>query len=89
LIALFIVTLPEATPTIALKEAHSLVQYRRIAVLVRVIALILTIVGVYLAVVFPAIFVSSALSQITFFLITLLVVPFSVAYLFVLYRELL
>ena len=89
LVALFIVTLPEKSPTIALKEAHVLVQYRRIAVLTRVIVLLILLVGAYLAIVFPAIFVSSALSQVLFFILTLLILPFSVAYLFVLYRELL
>lgn len=89
LIALFIVTLPEMTPWVALKEAKLLVEHRRIAVLFNVIALLLILVSIYVAVVFPAIFISAALSQILFFLLTLLVVPFSVAYLFVLYRELL
>lgn len=89
LMALFIVTLPEMTPYIALKEAKKLVEHRRISLLFRVVALVLILGATYLAIVFPSIFVSATLSQILFFLLTLLIVPFTVAYLFVLYRELL
>lgn len=89
LIALFIVTLPEMKPLTALKEAHALVEHRRLTVLVRVIALIAILFGTYLALVFPAVFFSAILSQVVFFILTLLIVPFSVAYLYVLYRELL
>lgn len=88
-VALFIVTLPEMTPMVAFKEAHALVQYRRITVLFRVIALLFVLAGAYVALVFPAIFVSSALSQALFFLLTLFILPFSVAYLYIMYRELL
>lgn len=89
LIALFVVTLPEMTPAIALKKAKELVMFRRFSVLRKVTALLLFVLILYVAIVFPLIFISSLLAQIIFFVLTILVVPFAVGYLFVLYRELL
>lgn len=89
LIALFIVTLPEMTPLLALKKAKELVQFRRFSVLRKVLAILLFILVLFVAVVFPLIFVSADIAQLVFFALTILVIPFAVAYLFVLYRELL
>lgn len=89
IIALFIVTLPEMTPSVALKEAKDLVTHRRIDILQKMIALIIIIGAMYVATIFPTIFISALLAQVLYFLLTILVLPFIVAYLFVLYRELL
>lgn len=89
IVALFVVTLPEMTPTAAIKEARSMVAHRRFSVLAKVVALIILMALIYVAIVFPAIFISATLAQILFFFLTILAVPFAVAYLFVLYRELL
>lgn len=89
LIALFIVTLPEMTPMVALKEAKKLVLHRRSAVLGRLVFLGLLILAVYVAVVFPAIFASTLVARVLHFTLTVLALPFVVAYIFVLYRELL
>lgn len=89
LIALFVVTLPEMTPLAALREARLMVAHRRMSVLLRVVSVILLMIVMYIAIVFPAIFVSAALAQVFFFLLTILAIPFATAYLFVLYRELL
>lgn len=89
LIALLVVTLPEMTPMRALKKAKELVMFRRASVLRKVIALGLFILVLFVAIVFPLIFVSATAAQLVFFALTVLVIPFVVAYLFVLYRELL
>ncbi len=89
IIALFVVTLPEMTPWVALEESKKLVEHRRIPLLLRLIALILIVAVAYVGIIFPAIFVSAALTQVLFFALTVVALPFIVAYLFVLYRELL
>ncbi len=89
LIALFVVTLPDMTPKIALSKAKELVSFRRFSVMRKVIALIILVVFIYIVIVFPMIFLSADLAQFVFFFLTVVVVPFAVAYLFVLYRELL
>lgn len=89
LIALLVVTLPEMTPKIALKKAKELVEFRRFSVLRKVLALFVILVVVFVSIVFPAIFISASLAQILYFTLTVLAVPFTIAYLFVLYRELL
>ena len=89
LIALYVVTLPEMTPKTALVEARKLVLHRRINVLLKIIALVLLMGAIYVAVIFPALLTSALLAQILFFILTILALPFVVAYLFVLYRELL
>jgi hypothetical protein len=89
LIALYIVTLPDMTPRIALKKAKELVEFRRFSLLRKVFALAVLIVLIFVCIVFPLIFVSSTIAQVVFFMLTVLMVPFATAYLFVLYRELL
>jgi len=88
-IALFIVTLPEMTPTLALRKAKGLVTFRRAHVLIRVVALMIVVGIMYIGFVLPSIFISTTLAQFALFFWTVAIVPFSVAYLFVLYRELL
>ncbi len=88
-IALFIVTLPEMTPMSALKKARELVTFRRANVLFKVIILLILVGLFYVGVVLPAIFISAILAQVVFFFLTVFIVPFVIAYLFVLYRELL
>lgn len=89
LIALFIVTLPEMTPRRAQKKAKELVLFRRFGLLRKVIGLSLFVVTLYVATVFPLLFLSAIAAQLVFFGLTILIVPFATAYLFVLYRELL
>lgn len=89
MIALFIVTLPDMTPRKALKKAKKLVQFRRLAIMRRIVALFLFAAFCFVSIVFPAIFVSALLAQFLFFALTIVFVPFIIAYMFVLYRELL
>lgn len=89
LVALFVVTLPEMTPMRALRKAKSLVMFRRFSIVRKIAALAIVVIAAFLIVVFPAIFVSAPLAQFLFFGLATMLVPFAVAYLFVLYRELL
>jgi hypothetical protein len=89
LVALYIVTLPDMTPRIALKKAKELVEFRRFSLLRKIFGLVVFLLVIFVGTVFPLIFVSATTAQIVFFLLTILTVPFATAYLFVLYRELL
>jgi K+-sensing histidine kinase KdpD len=88
-IALYIVTLPEMTPMIALRQARELVRYRRFSVLLRALALILVIFFLLFVIVLPVIFIAPSLAEWIFFLITVLAIPLVHGYMFSLYRELL
>lgn len=88
-IALYIVTLPEMTPMIALKQARKLVQYRRFAVILRIVALMLVAFALLFVIVLPVIFIAPALAEWLFFVATVLGIPLVVGYMFCLYRELL
>lgn len=89
IMGLFVVTLPEMTPKRALRKAKTLVTFRRFSIVRKILALLIVVVIVFLMVVFPAIFVSAPLAQFLFFGLATMLVPFVVAYLFILYRELL
>jgi hypothetical protein len=89
LIALFIVTLPEMTPIIALRQARELVRYRRFAVLRKIGIISLVIIAVVIVLVLPLIFIAPTVAEWLFFAITVFAVPISIGYLFSLYRELL
>jgi hypothetical protein len=87
--ALYIVTLPEMTPMIALRQARELVRHRRFAVILRMIAIILVIFALLFVIVLPVIFIAPALAEWMFFIITVLGIPLVHGYMFSLYRELL
>jgi hypothetical protein len=88
-IALYVVTLPEMTPMVALKKARELVKYRRFAILLRALAIILVVFALIFVVVLPVIFIAPTLAEWMFFAITVLGVPLVHGYMFSLYRELL
>lgn len=89
IIALYIVTLPEITPMVALRQARELVRYRRFSVMRKILAILLIVALLLVIVVLPAIFIAPAFAQWIFFAITVLGVPLVIGYLFSLYRELL
>lgn len=89
IMSLFIVTLPEMTPMIALRKAKELVTFRRFAVFRKTTFLIVFSAAVFFVTVLPLLFVSAIAAQIMLFVMSILIIPFCVAYLFVLYRELL
>ncbi len=88
-IALYIVTLPELTPMVALREARELVRHRRLGVFGRFLMLILITLFLLMIITVPVIFFVPVLAQWIFFLLTVLAVPFVNGYLFSMYRELL
>ena len=87
--ALMIVTLPEMTPMRALSRAKELVRFHRLSVFIKVIALMVFIALFFMIIVFPSLYIASWLAQGTYLLLSILTLPFTIAYLFVLYRELL
>lgn len=88
-IALMIVTLPEMTPMRALRKAKELVTFRRFSVFRKTTMLILVVALFFVIAVFPALFIAAQLAQVLFLVVSVLALPFSVGYIFVLYRELL
>ncbi len=88
-IALYVVTLPEMTPMIALRQARELVRFRRFSILRKVAAIIIVIFLLLTVVVLPVIFFAPTLAEWMFFSITVLGLPLVVGYMFSLYRELL
>ena len=87
--ALYIVTLPDMTPLIALKSARNLVQFRRWVVLRKVLFLPVIIVVIGFAILLPVILFLTPISEIVFLIVSAMVVAFSHSYLYTLYRELL
>ena len=87
--ALYIVTLPEMTPMIALRQARELVRYRRFSVILRFIAIILIIFALLFLIVLPVIFIAPTMAEWMFFVLTVLGIPLVHGYMFSLYRELL
>lgn len=87
--ALYIVTLPEMTPMIALKQARELARYRRFPIIIRSIALIIIIFALLFLIVLPIIFFAPAMAEWIFFVVTVLGIPLVHGYMFSLYRELL
>lgn len=89
LIALMIVTLPEMTPMMALRRARELARFRRFSLFRKVIGLMIIVALIFIAIVFPSLYIAAWLAQVLFLLLSILALPFVIAYLFILYRELL
>jgi len=87
--ALYIVTLPEMTPMIALKKARELVRFRVVSVLLRIVAIIIISFVLLLIIVLPAIYYTPRYAEWVFFILTVLALPLIHGYLYSLYRELL
>ena len=89
LFALYIVTLPDMTPMMALRSARQLVLSRRLNVLRKLAALPLFIIIVIILLVVPAIYFLPVVAPWLYFALTIMALVFLHAYLFTLYRELL
>ncbi len=89
IIALMVVTLPEMTPMIALKKAKELTTFRRFSIFRKIIMLCVFIALAFVAFVIPALFINAMLAQIVFLAMSIIVLPFAIGFMFVLYRELL
>lgn len=87
--ALYIITLPDMTPVVALKSAKNLVQLRRWAVMRKVLFLPVFIVVAVMLVMLPIIMFITPAAEIIFLILSAGVVAFSHSYMYSLYRELL
>ena len=89
LFALYIVTLPDMTPMVALRSARQLVLSRRLNVLRKLIVLPVFILLVLIILVVPAIYFLPVIAPWLYFVLTLVGLVLLHAYLFTIYRELL
>jgi hypothetical protein len=89
LFALFVVTLPDMAPRAALKNARKIVQYRRWIVMRKLLLLPLLLFVIGVLVLLPLISFVPALVIPVFVLLSMFVLPFSLTYVYMLYRELL
>ncbi|HEU5004520.1 MAG TPA: hypothetical protein VFT49_00340 [Candidatus Saccharimonadales bacterium] len=87
--AVYIVTLPDMQPRDALRSAKKLVQYRRWAILRRVLFLPILILLVMAVIMIPLILYATFFAAPVFYLLGMLAILFVHAYLYSLYRGLL
>jgi hypothetical protein len=87
--ALFVITLPDTTPTQALRSARDLVLYRRWAVMRRILVMPIAALLAVSLIVLPTLVFTSAIAPWVFLMATLGALPFSIAYMFSLYKSLL
>lgn len=88
IIALYIVTLPDITPIIALRKAKELVAGRRFFVLRKILFLPIVLAVVLAVIVLPLSLILPVVARVIMFLSTLFMLPVVHAYLYTLYREL-
>jgi len=88
-IALYVVSLPNMTPTAALRSARQLVQFRRWAVIRKLIFLPIFVVLIGALIMIPVILVSTAAAPWVFLVLSVFVPPVVHSYLYALYRSLL
>jgi hypothetical protein len=88
-LALFIVSLPDMAPKKALRSARKLVKFRRFTVLRKLLFLPVLLFVILSVLMLPVIFIVPVLAQWVFFVLSMLVLPTVIAYVYTLYRELL
>ncbi len=89
LIALLAATLPDVTPMEALRGAHKYVEHRRFVVIAKMLWLALGILLLLTIIVLPLIAFIPVIAELVFFMLSVLLVPFSIGYMYNLYRALL
>lgn len=87
--ALYIVTLPNTGPMVALRSARKLVKYRRWLIIRRLLFLPITIILFVLLVFFPLVLVAPLAAELLFMFLSLLGLFLLHGYVYALYRELL
>lgn len=87
--ALYIATLPEMTPMVALRSARSLVLHRRLTVLRKIVVLPVILVLLMAVIVVPLIIAVPWLAEIVFVGLTMAGLIFIHSYMYQLYREML
>lgn len=86
--ALFVVSLPDVAPMRALRSAREFVRYRRLSIVGRVTVLLLCIAVVFTVVMVPIIMFAPVLAPFVFYIATVLVIGFSITYMYNIYRGL-
>ena len=89
LFALYIATLPDMTPLRAMRSARELVRYRRWAVIRKLLFLPLMLLIIGAIIMLPFILFVAVLAQWIFFVLTMIALAVTHAYIYRLYRELL
>lgn len=89
LFALYIVTLPDATPIQALKSANELVRHRRLVVGIKIVFLPLVLIVLSMLILVPVVQYLSAVAALILLLLSVLTVAVVHSYMYSLYRELL
>lgn len=89
LFAVFVATLPDMTPMKALKNARNLVRNRRMHVMGRIIGFGFYVLIFGAGVMLPLIFFWPAAAGWAYFVLSSLIFPYALAFLYTLYRELL
>jgi hypothetical protein len=89
IIALYIVCLPDMTPMVALQSARELVNFRRWAVVRKIIFLPILLLVISMAIILPLIYISAPLAGSMFFVTGMVGLIIIHSYLYRLYRELL
>jgi hypothetical protein len=87
--AIYIVTLPQMTPVLALKNARQLSRGQRPNIIRKFFALLLICVLVSLVLLLPVIALVPLLTGLLFFILSVLATPFIHSYMYTMYRELL
>lgn len=88
LIALYAVSLPGVEPRMALRAANKFVQFRRWAVMRKILFLPFILILMAAIIIIPVIMFVTPLTGILFFILTLIALPLVHAYMFALYQEL-
>lgn len=89
LFALYIVTLPDVTPVQALRSARQLVLHRRMTVIRKLLFLPFVLVVIGIVIMLPIVIYLTAIAEVVFFVLSLVALLISHAYLYELYRKLL
>ncbi len=89
LFGLYIVTLPDMTPLLALRSARQLVRYRRWTVMRKIVFLPLILLVLTGVIVVPIIMYATPVAVVVFFVLSMFLLPVAHSYLYALYRSLL
>ncbi|HEX8762804.1 MAG TPA: hypothetical protein VF733_03525 [Candidatus Saccharimonadales bacterium] len=86
--ALYIVSLPAVTPMTALRSARKLVKYRRLLIVRRFLVLPVILAVLMLVLMVPPILFAPPVAVVTFFIVSMLLLPLGHGFMFGLYKEL-
>jgi hypothetical protein len=87
--ALYIVTLPDMPPLKALRSAKKLVQFRRSAIIRKLIFLPVILMVLMAVIMFPIIMFLTPIAEVVFIILATVSLPIAHSYIYSLYRELL